>query len=163
MSGILWGEGEGENRQQSLCLGEAYLPDTLSPKRGGLYQIHSQSLILRLKWPFTAWGNWPDAKIPGKMGNGTENGPRLRCGPRGSSHEKFHGAPSRKQACFLGGLLPLRNKGKRAFLEPHFASKKVLRRTFHGLPLQAPILQARHGRRNGKMDPKMRCRVHFSI
>ena len=60
-------------------------------------------------------------------------------GPRGASHEKFHAAPSKKQACFLEDALPLRNKGRGGLLRtPPFASKKVLCGNFHGLPPSAP-------------------------
>ena len=41
---------------------------------------------------------------------------QLRRGPRGASREKFDAAPSKKQACFLEGPLPLRAKGKRDLL-----------------------------------------------
>ena len=34
-------------------------------------------------------------------------------GPKGVSHKRFHAAPSKKQACFLEGPLPPRNKGKK--------------------------------------------------
>ena len=64
----------------------------------------------------------------------------LRRGLRGASHEKFHAAPSKKQARFLEGPLPLRIKGKATSLEAPFASKKVLRGTFRGLPPFAPLL-----------------------
>ena len=64
----------------------------------------------------------------------------VRRGPRGSSHEKFHAAPSKKQARFLEGPLPFRIIGKVTFLEAPFSSKKVLRGTFPGLPPFAPLL-----------------------
>ena len=35
---------------------------------------------------------------------------------KGASHEKLHAAPSKKQACFLEGPLPLEKKGKRNLL-----------------------------------------------
>ena len=61
---------------------------------------------------------------------------KLRDGPKGASHEKFHAAPSKKQACFLEGSPPLRNKGKRDLLRtPLFASKKVLHGIFWAYPL----------------------------
>ena len=34
----------------------------------------------------------------------------LRRGPRGASHEKFYAAPSKKQACFSEGPLPLKKQ-----------------------------------------------------
>ena len=61
---------------------------------------------------------------------------KLRRGPRGASHEKFHAAPSKKQARFLEGPLSLRTQGKSDLLRSLFASKKVLRGTFCGLPLK---------------------------
>ena len=64
----------------------------------------------------------------------------LRHGPRGASHEKFHAAPSKKQARFLEGPLSLRTQGKSDLLRSPFASKKVLRGTFRGLPPFAPLL-----------------------
>ena len=68
--------------------------------------------------------------------------PKLRRGPRGASHEKFHAAPSKKQARFLEGPLPLRAQGKSDLLRSPFASKKVLRGTFRGLPPFAPLSKA---------------------
>ena len=58
---------------------------------------------------------------------------------KGTSHEKLHAAPSKKQPCFLEGALPLRNiKETKAFLEAPVVSQKVLRGTFDGLPLMLP-------------------------
>ena len=54
----------------------------------------------------------------------------LRRGPRGASHEKFHAAPSKKQARFLEGPLSLRTQGKSNLLRSPFASKKVPSGTF---------------------------------
>ena len=64
----------------------------------------------------------------------------LRRGPRGASHEKFHAAPSKKQGRFLEGPLSLRTQRKSDLLRSPFASKKVLRGTFRGLPPFAPLL-----------------------
>ena len=64
----------------------------------------------------------------------------LRRAPRGASHEKFHAAPSKKQARFLEGALSLRTQGKSDLPRSPFASKKVLRGTFRGLPPFAPLL-----------------------
>ena len=61
----------------------------------------------------------------------------------GASHEKFHAAPSKKQASLLEGALPLRNKGNGAFLEPPLCFlKKVLRGIFRGFPPFAPLLRS---------------------
>ena len=65
---------------------------------------------------------------------------KLRCGPRGVSHEKFHAAPSQKQTRFLEGPFSLRTQGKSNLLGNPFASKKVLRGTFRGLPPFVPLL-----------------------
>ena len=67
---------------------------------------------------------------------------KLRRGPRGASYEKFHAAPSKKQARFLEGPLPLRAQGKSDLLRSPFASKKVLCGTVRGLPPVAPLLKA---------------------
>ena len=56
----------------------------------------------------------------------------FRRGQKGASHAKFHTAPSKKQACFSEGPFLLEILGKGNFLEPPFASKKVLRGNFHG-------------------------------
>ena len=61
-------------------------------------------------------------------------------GPRGASHEKFHAAPFKKQARFLEDPLSLGTQGKSDLLRSPFASKKVLRGTFRGLPPFAPLL-----------------------
>ena len=59
---------------------------------------------------------------------------------KGVSPQKFHAAPSKKQACFLEGPVPLRElKRIGTFLEPPFAAKKVLRGISWLAPL-APIL-----------------------
>ena len=74
-------------------------------------------------------------------------------GQGGASHEKFVAAPSKKQARFLEGPVPLRIKGKATFLEAPFASKKVLRGTFRGLPPFAPLLS---GKRREVLRPQER-------
>ena len=78
---------------------------------------------------------------------------KLRRGPRGASHEKFHAAPSKKQARFLEGPLSLRTQGKSDLLRSHFASKKVLRGTFRGLPPFAPLLETRQFSTNFSCEP----------
>ena len=53
------------------------------------------------------------ADLEGRIPQHLPNQPN--CGPRGASGEKFHAAPSKKQACFLEGTLALRNqRGKGA-------------------------------------------------
>ena len=77
--------------------------------------------------------------------------PKIRRGTRGASHEKFHAAPSKKQARFLEGLLALRTQGKSDLLRGPFASKKVLRGTFRGLPPFAPLLEKPRERNSGEI------------
>ena len=78
----------------------------------------------------------------------------IRHGPRGASHEKFHAAPSKKQARFLEGPLRLGTQGKSDLLRSPFASKKVLRGTSRGLPPFAPLLG-----KAAYMCPRLRAQI----
>ena len=63
----------------------------------------------------------------------------VRREPRGWSHEKFHAAPSKKQACFLEGLLPLRNEGKEELLRtPPLLLRRCCVEVFMAYPLLLP-------------------------
>ena len=71
-------------------------------------------------------------------------------GQGGGSHEKFHVAPCKKQACFLEGPLPLGNAGNGAFLEPPFASKNVL--SWWNFSWRPPFCSHPRGESHTKLD-----------
>ena len=59
----------------------------------------------------------------------------IRRRQKGVSQEKFHAAPPKKQACFLEGALPARNKGKRTFLEAPLLLRRCCVELFMAYPL----------------------------
>ena len=62
----------------------------------------------------------------------------LRRGPSGASHEKFHAAPSKKEARFLEGPLSLRTQGKMTFLEAPLLLRRCCVELFVAYPLLLP-------------------------